>query len=286
MHILSIQSWVSYGHVGNAAAVFPLQRLGAEVSSINTVAFSNHPGYGAFTGQVVPPDTVSALFDGIAARGMLNTCDALLSGYLGDPGTGKVILGAATRLRAANPAALWCCDPVIGDEAPGVYVRPGIAEFFRDQAVPQADLLTPNQFELKILTGLPCHTLADLQRAICALQARMRPEGPQTILVTSVQTDSTPEDAVDSLAASQSGAWLLRTPKLPISVNGAGDAMAGLFLFHMLASRDASRALEKAASAIHALLIHTLSTGGRELLMAAAQDEFANPARMFVARRL
>jgi pyridoxine kinase len=283
MHILSIQSWVAYGHVGNAAAVFPLQRLGAKVSTINTVSFSNHPGYGAFTGQVFPPETLRSLLDGIAAVGGLQSCDALLSGYLGDPGTGAVILDAALRLRVANPRSIWCCDPVIGDEAPGVYVRPGVAEFFRDQAVPQADLLTPNQFELKYLTGLPCDTLANLRIAVAALQARMRPDGRRTILVTSVDLKDTQDHVIDCIAASPAGFFRLGTPRLPISVNGAGDAMAALFLFHMLETGEPRIALERSAASIHGLLSRTYEAGSRELVLAAAQTEFVSPSKHFTA---
>jgi pyridoxine kinase len=284
MHILSIQSSVAYGHVGNEAAVFPLQRLGAEVTAINTVAFSNHPGYGAFTGEIVKPEKVQALLDGVAARGVLNTCDALLSGYLGDAHTGAVILDAATRLRIANRKALWCCDPVIGDDAPGVYVRPGVAEFFRNQAVPAADLLTPNRFELACLTGLPCETTAEVRSALGALRAAMRADGPRTVLVTSVHAHDTPEDAIDCLAAGREGVFRLRTPKLPITVNGAGDAMAALFLFHVLTTDDVRQALETSAASIHGLVSRTCQAGSRELLLVAAQDEFVSPSSHFIAQ--
>src|SRR5947209_11157152 len=112
MNILSIQSWVAYGHVGNAAAIFPLQRLGAEVWAINTVQFSNHPGYGSWTGQVATSAEISTLVDGVEARGALSACDAILSGYMGDPSIGEAILDAVRRVRRANPSALYCCDPV------------------------------------------------------------------------------------------------------------------------------------------------------------------------------
>src|SRR3954464_14347457 len=156
VNILSIQSWVAYGHVGNASAVFPLQRLGAEVWAINTVQLSNHTGYGAWTGQVFTGDAVRELVDGIASRGVLGRCDAVLSGYMGDGGIGEAILDTVSRVRTANPASLYCCDPVIGDEGRGVYVRPGIPALIRDRALPEADIATPNAFELAELTGLPC----------------------------------------------------------------------------------------------------------------------------------
>ncbi len=285
MHILSIQSWVAYGHVGNAAAVFPLQRLGAEVSAINTVAFSNHPGHGAFTGDIVPAARVQTLLDGLTDRGALRHCDALLSGYLGEAATGAVILQAASRLKAANPRALWCCDPVIGDEGAGIYVRPGIADFFRDQAVPQADVLTPNHFELKCLTGLACDTLEQAKSAVRTLRARMPQTGPRVVLVTSLQTAETARDEIDCLVADDAGFAGLRVPRLPIAANGAGDALAALFLFHILAGDTAAVAMEKAASSIHAVLSATCEAGARELLLIAAQDELCNPSKMFHAER-
>ncbi len=283
MNILSIQSHVAYGHVGNSSAVFPLQRLGAEVWPIDTVQFSNHPGYGSHTGAATPPQTIRALVDGIEARGVLPNCDALLSGYIGDPGTGGAILHAAARLRAHNPAALWCCDPVIGDDGPGVYVRPGIATFFAAEAVPEADILTPNQFELAVLTGQDCTTHEAALAAIHTLRARMRPAGPRIVLVTSLRTQQTPVGALDLLCAGPDGLARLRTPLLPIAANGAGDAIAALFLFHVLRTGNAAAAMASAASAVHGLLDRTLQAGSRELLIVAAQEEFVNPSRVFTA---
>lgn len=284
MNILSIQSWVAYGHVGNASAMFPLQRLGAEVWAVHTVQFSNHPGYGAWTGQVFEGAAVRDLIDGIAARGVLPACDAVLSGYMGDPGIGDAILDAVARVRAVNPDAIYCCDPVIGDDGPGVFVRPGIPELMRGRAVPAADILTPNQFELEYLAGLSVDTLASARDAVARLRSMMAPGGPQVVLVTSLRTDETPPDAVDMLAADADGAFLLRTPLLPMAVNGAGDAAAALFLFHYLRTRQAQAALEAAGSAIHGLLRRTCEAGSRELLIIAAQDEFISPSVWFHAQ--
>ena len=281
MNILSIASSVAYGHVGNSAAVFPLQRLGAEVWPIATVRFSNHPGYGGFTGTVTDPAEVRALIDGVAARGVLGTCDAVLSGYLGAAETGPAVLGAVELLRAANPGALYCCDPVIGDDGPGVYVRPGVAEFLRDRGVAAADIVTPNRFELAWLTGRPVATLAEAKAAAAALAARLRPAGPRVVLVTSLRTEATPADAIDLLAAAGGRFWLLRTPLLPIAVNGAGDALAALFLFHFLTTGDAGVALAAAGSAIQGVLRQTLAAGSRELALVAAQQEIVAPSVRF-----
>lgn len=277
MNILSIQSWVAYGHVGNASAVFPLQRLGAEVWAVNTVQFSNHPGYGAFRGQVFSEALVRDCVLGIEERGMLPACAGVLSGYIGNAGIGAAVLDAVGRVKAANPAALYCCDPVIGD-AGRVYVQAGIPELLRDRALPLADLATPNQFELEWLTGATVATLAEAKAAVAALQAR----GPRCVLVTSLATAETPPGAIDLLVGEGGRFWRLRTPRLPQGFNGAGDAIAALFLFHRLRG-DAPAALAAAAASIHGLLRRTLEAGSRELLTVAAQEEFVAPSWRFPA---
>jgi pyridoxine kinase len=277
MNILSIQSWVAYGHVGNASAVFPMQRLGHEVWAIHTVQFSNHTGYGAWKGRVYDGPMIEELVDGIADRGVLGRCDGVLSGYMGSADIGTAILGAVSRVRTANPKTLYCCDPVIGDVGRGIFVRPGIPEFMRDAAVPAADIVTPNQFELEYLTGRTVATLADAKAAVAALQAR----GPKTVLVTSLMTEDTPEDSIDLLAAGPAGTFRVRTPKLGVSVNGAGDAIAALFFVHAAETGDTARALSLAASSTFGLLKRTAEAGSREILTVAAQDEFVTPSRIF-----
>ena len=155
MQILSVQSSVAFGHVGNSAAVFPLQRLGHEVWPVNTVHFSNHTGYGEWRGPLLDPADVAAVIQGIGERGAFASIDAVLSGYQGDPAVGAVILDAVAAVRAANPDAVYCCDPVMGDVGRGMFVRPGIPEFMRDTVVPAADVITPNHFELDFLAGTP-----------------------------------------------------------------------------------------------------------------------------------
>jgi pyridoxine kinase len=281
VNILSLQSWVAYGHVGNASAMFPLQRLGAEVWAVNTVQFSNHPGYGRFSGEVFSGAQIEALVRGIEALGVLGQADAVLSGYVGDAAVGGAILDAVRRVRGKNPAAIYCCDPVIGDSGPGVYVRPGIGEFLRDEALAEADIATPNQFELTWLTGMPIATLADARAAVAALQERMRVGGLRCVLLTSLMTDDTPEGCIDMLAAEGGTCHLLRTQRLPALFNGAGDALAGLFLLHRLRSGDAAAALGAAGAAIHGVLRATVASGARELQLIAAQDELVSPSRWF-----
>ena len=280
MNILSIQSHVAYGHVGNASATFPLQRLGHEVWPVHTVQFSNHTGYGAWRGPVFPADMVREVVTGVAERGVLPSCDGVLSGYMGDVSIGEAILDAVRLVRAANPKARYCCDPVIGDVGRGVFVRPGIPEFMRDRAVPAADVVTPNQFELEHLAGVAVGSLGAAIAAARTLRAR----GPETVLVTSLQTPETPDDAIDLLAVDGQGAFRVRTPLLPVDVNGAGDAIAALFFVHLLETGSAAVALSRAASSVYGLLKATAEAGSREILTVAAQDEFVRPSRVFEAQ--
>jgi pyridoxine kinase len=283
MNILSIQSWVSYGHVGNASAVFPLQRLGAEVWAINTVQFSNHTGYGDWKGAVYSGQSVRDLVDGIAARGALERCDAVLTGYVGGADIGDAILHAVASVRRANPKALYCCDPVIGDTDTGVYVRPGIEAFLRTRALPAADVATPNRFEIERLTGLDCSTLHGAKQAVLRLRSMLHADGPACVLLTSLETDSTPADCIDMMTFEGGAFHLLRTPKLRLNVNGAGDAIAALFLFHRLRTGSAVAALEAAGSSVFGLLRRTEEAGSREILTVAAQEEFVSPTRVFRA---
>src|SRR5450759_4301784 len=122
MNLLSIQSHVAYGHVGNAAAVFPLQRMGVEVWPLHTVQFSYHTGYGNWQGRVFDAGMIRELVAGIAQRGVLGTCDGVLSGYMGGADIGSAILDCVASVKRANPAARYACDPVIGDVGRGVFV--------------------------------------------------------------------------------------------------------------------------------------------------------------------
>ncbi len=278
-----MQSWVSYGHVGNASALFPLQRLGAEVWAVHTVQLSNHTGYGDWTGQVFGAGAVRDLIRGIAVRGALERLDAVLSGYLGDAEVGEAILETVAQARRFNPRLLYCCDPVMGDIGRGLFVRPGIPALFEQQGVPASDILTPNQFELEQLTGIGCESSAGVLRAVRSLQNRMRGDGPRLVLVTSLCHREIPPGIIEMLAASPQQCWRLRTPALAISPNGAGDLIAALFLFHILAGRGLRQSLERAVASTWGVLDHTVSAGSTELQLVAAQQELVTPGRTFDA---
>lgn len=280
MNILSIQSHVAYGHVGNDAAVFPLQRLGVEVWPIHTVQFSNHTGYGEWKGRVFDAGLIRELVGGIEQRGVLGECDGVLSGYMGGADIGGAILDAVGAVRRANPSARYCCDPVIGDVGRGIFVRPGIPELMKEKAVPAADIVTPNQFELDYLSGRGSKTPAAARDAVKA----MHDLGPRAILVTSLHTDETPADAIDLLASDATGMFLLRTPRLPLAINGAGDAIAALFFAHYLRTGKIDEAVSRAGSAVFGILAKTAEAGAREIQIIAAQEEIVNPSRLFEAQ--
>jgi len=280
--ILSIQSAVAYGHVGNSAATFPLQRIGAEVLPVNTVNFSNHTGYGAWRGSLISPDEVHDVILGIEERGILPQIDVVLSGYQGGIGIGDVIVDAVNRVKAANPSAIYACDPVMGNAKSGCFVAPEIPELLRDRVVPVADIITPNQFELGYLTGTDPSTLESTLESVDLARAM----GPSTVLVTSVERPDRDPETIEMLAVDESGAWTVRTPYLPFKANGSGDVTAALFSAHYRETADAALALERTASSVFDLIRLTYESGNRELQLIQAQEFYAHPQMQFSAERV
>ena len=281
-NILSIQSAVAYGHVGNSAAVFPLQRIGHEVWPVYTVNYSNHTGYGAWGGPIIPAEDVAAVLAGVKDRGAFPLIDGILTGYQASPEIADVIVGTVRDIKAENPDALYTCDPVMGSVTSGCFVADTIPPLFRSTIVPAADIITPNQFELGYLTE---RDVTDLDSTLAAVDAA-REMGPSTVLVTSVKRPETPEDAVEMIAVDDHGKWIVRTPRLPFKRNGSGDVTAALFTGHYLRGRDAKDALAKTASSVYDLLRVTLEADSPELKLVEAQDFYANPQLQFEVEAL
>lgn len=282
MKILSIQSAVAHGHVGNSAAVFPLQRLGVDVLPVYTVNFSNHTGYGAWRGAMIDPSDVREVVTGIEERGVFGQIDAVLSGYQGGEGIADVIIDAVARVKAANPDAVYACDPVMGNAKSGCFVAPAIPVLLRDRVVPVADIITPNQFELGFLTGTEP---SDLESTLASVDAAMA-MGPSTVLVTSVERPDREQGTIEMLVADATGAWLVATPHLPMKANGSGDVTAALFTAHYTSTGDAKLALERTVSSVFDLLQNTLDSGDRELRLVESQEAYANPRMQFTARQV
>ena len=282
MNILSIQSHVSYGHVGNSAAVFPLQRLGHEVWPVYTVNFSNHTGYGQWGGSAIAATEVAAIIDAMDARGALARVDAVLSGYQGSAEIADVILSTVARIKALNPKAVYACDPVMGNAKSGCFVHPDIPVLLRDRVVPAADIVTPNQFELGFLTQRDVRTLDETLAAVDAAMAM----GPRTVLVTSVECPGREAGTIEMLAADAGGAWIVTTPHLPFKANGSGDVTAALFTAHYLSTGSAADALAITTASVFELLERTHQSGQRELELVQAQEAYVNPQRRFAVRQL
>ena len=277
MSILSIQSSVAYGHVGNSAAVFPLQRLGVEVWPVHTVHFSNHTGYGEWRGPLLPADDVRAVIQGVEERGAFPEVEAVLSGYQGGEDIGGVILEAVERVKAANPAAIYACDPVMGNAKSGCFVHPAIPVLLRERVVPRADLITPNQFELGYLTGTEPTDLASTLASVDAARSM----GPSSVLVTSVERPDAEPGTLEMLAVTPEGAWLVATPRLPLKANGSGDVTAALFTGHYRSTGDAADALARTTSSVWDLLRTTHESGERELQLVESQEYYAEPRLQF-----
>jgi pyridoxine kinase len=268
--VLSIQSHVAYGHVGNAAAVFPLQRMGIEVMPVHTVQFSNHTGYGNWTGQVFDADHIRDVLKGIEDRGALTKVDALLTGYMGAAAIAEVILELKSKL---PQYAHWVCDPVMGDTDRGFFVHQDIPMIFRDQVTKHADIMTPNQFELEYLSGHVVKTLDDAKAACKVLHDK----GVKVVLVTSLIHEETATDTIEMIVSERGGSvHQVATAMLPLSPapNGAGDATAALFTGHLLHGHAPAEALIRTASGIFAIFEATQKSGGRELALVQAQDKF------------
>jgi pyridoxine kinase len=242
------------------------------------VRFSNHPGHGGLAGETTAAAEIARLVEALDARGWLAGCAALLSGYLGAADQGAALADAARRVKAANSGALWLLDPVIGDHG-RVFVKPGIPEFMRDVAAPEADILTPNGFELGWLTGMPVDGIESAKAAA----ARLRGDGRRIVVATGLPE---PGGGIATLCLHAGGAHVVTTPRVDIAVNGTGDSFAAIFLARLLATGDLRAALAHAASAVHALLVRTRAAGARELLLIDGQDDLVAPAPRFPAQRV
>jgi len=261
MTVISIQSQVAYGHVGNSAAVFPMQMRGIDVIAVPTTLLSNRPGYPTIRGRILDADLVADLLGGIEERGAIDSCQLVLSGYLGSPQIAGVVIEFVTRAKANNPKLIYYCDPVLGDSDPGLFVHAEIPPIFRDSLCPLADIITPNHFELEWLCGAKATTIDEVIKSARALSAR----GPSTVVVTGAQLADTPEDRVDTVAIEGSSVWRLSTPRLPIRPFGTGDLFSSLFVSSLVRGSDTRGALEDAVSATFAVLERTMAAGAEEM---------------------
>jgi pyridoxine kinase len=275
MNVISIQSQVAYGHVGNSAAVFPIQMHGIDVIAVPTTLLSNRPGYETIRGRVLETELVADLLRGIEERGAVDAAQMILSGYLGSAGNATVVADFVGRAKAKNPSLLFCCDPVLGDRDRGLFVHADIPPLVRDLLCPLADIVTPNHFEFEWLSGARVTTIDQLTKAARAFMAR------GTVVVTSAELADTPGGEIESVAVERAGAWRVRTPKLPISPNGTGDLFAALLAAAWVGGSSTPEALSHAASAIFAVLERTAARGTEEMRIVESAAQLVNPERKF-----
>ena len=279
MNVISIQSQVAFGHVGNSAAVFPMQLHGIDVIAVPTTLLSNRPGYKTIRGRVLEARLVADLLLGIEERGAVESANMILSGYLGSADIAGVIADFVARAKARNPALLYACDPVLGDRDRGLFVREDIPPLVRDRLCVLADIITPNHFEFEWLCGAKAKTVDQLIAQAATLHAR----GPSTVVITSAELADTPGGQIETLAIDASRAWRVRTPRLPISPNGTGDLFAALFVSARVRGAETPQALSYAASAIFAVLERTALRGTEEMRIVESAESLVNPKRRFEA---
>jgi pyridoxine kinase len=288
MAVLSIQSHVVFGYAGNTAAVFPLQRLGREVWAINTVEFSNHTGYGAWRGKALGAELAGELVTGLQERGVLNRCEAVLSGYLGGADVSSAIIDAVKKVKAESKGALYCCDPVMGDVGRGFYVKPDIPGIFRKELIPLADIACPNQFELEALTGIKIASLKDAVKAVNILHEM----GPSVVLVTSYKEK---DGELGMIASDKKNCFSITTPELPLTngVAGTGDMTTAVFLSRYLETKDLEKTLELCTASVFGVLQKSCGASPSknedlplELRIIDAQQELISPSQTFKAVRI
>jgi len=279
MTVISIQSQVAYGHVGNSAAVFPMQMHGIDVIAVPTTLLSNRPGYKTVRGRVLEAQLVADLLQGVEERGALDTCNMILSGYLGSLEITTVVADFVARARASHPRLTYACDPVLGDRDRGLFVQAGIPPLVRDRLLPLADIITPNHFEFEWLCGAKALTSGQMIAQAQTLLAR----GPSTVVVTSAELEDTPAGEIETLAIEHENAWRVRTPKLPISPNGTGDLFASLFVSAHVRGSDTRQGLSHAASAIFAVLQRTAADGTEEMRIVESAELLVHPKQRFEA---
>lgn len=261
--ILSIQSHVAYGYVGNKAACFPLQSLGYDVCPVNTVQFSNHTGYGKCQGEIFTSNHIKQVIQGIKDLGVMNNCKAVLSGYLGDSSIGEIILSTVKELRQDNPDLVYLCDPVMGDVGRGIFVKDGIADFFKDYALSTATIITPNHFEAELLYGSKINNVEDAKAAA----AYFHKKGIKIFIITSFRSKDLPEDKMHVFLSDGVQYLLGQTPLVDfkISPNGTGDLFSALMLGHYLNSSDVESAFKSALQSIYYVICSTGKKSKREL---------------------
>ena len=267
MNILSIQSHVSYGYVGNKAATFPLQAMGFDVWPVNTVQFSNHTGYGHWQGDICTAEQVRAVIQGLVSLDLAKQCNAILSGYIGDKEIGRVIVETVQRFQQANPKLIYLCDPVMATpNGKACFVKPDIPDFFRTQILSIANIITPNHFEAEYLYGKKINNLNELKQAAHFFHN----QGILIVIITSLnlkeKTTSNSNKLIAFLSSKQRQWYAtISIPNISATINGSGDLFSALYLGHFLLTQNALTAFRLALNKTHQVIQATHAANRCEL---------------------
>jgi pyridoxine kinase len=269
-NVLSIQPHVVFGHAGNSAAVFPMQRLGVNVWPLETMQFSNHMQYGHWAGSAIDAPQMAELVEGIGTIGMLRRCDAVLSGYLGSTSQIDAVVEIVRTVKATNPGAWHFATPVIGAGAGS-----SVDEYLLEKIPEIADGLAPTHDALQKLAG---RTIETVDEAVAACRELIR-RGPQVVCVKQLRDRNSPADRINLLAVTHDEAWLCQHPRYPFARQpvGVAELTSAIFVARRLLGDTVRTALEHTVSAVHAVLKATFEAGRYELELVAAQDDIAKP---------
>lgn len=247
--VLSIQSQVAFGHVGNSAAATPMRLAGVEVVEVPTTLLSNHPHYPTMRGQVLGAELVADLLLGLEERGLPSRAAAVLTGFMGSAATAEVVGAFIARAKATNPGLVYACDPVMGDADLGFFAPPDLRAAFAARLVPLADVVFPNAFELEALSGLAIASAADVAAARAGL-------GVAAIVATSVPVPGE-ADRIATVTATAAGLDQVEHPRLSVRPAGTGDLLAGLTIALHVRGMVLPAAVARAADALALVLRHT-----------------------------
>jgi pyridoxine kinase len=260
--VVSIQSQVAYGHVGNSAAALPMRACGVEVVEVPTTLLSNHPHYPTMRGRILDPELVADLLAGLVERGVHARAALILSGFLGHAGTAAAVADFVRTARTANPGLTYACDPVMGDADIGFFAAEPLRAAFAATLVPLADLILPNAFELAALAGRPVEAPEDVDPARRAL-------GLPAVVATSVPVPGHP-DRLATVASTAEGATIVEVQRLPVRPAGTGDLLAGLVAARLALGAPLPQAVARAVRGVAAALALTPDSPWAEMPVAAA----------------
>jgi pyridoxine kinase len=293
--VLSLQSHVVSGYVGNKAASLPMQVLGIEVDMLSSCMFSNHTGYqNGARGPRTSEKEIVDVIDGLESNGLLSAISHLLTGYAGREEVLMAAVRLIERVKAARPATatpfVYVLDPVMGDNG-RLYVEKSLIQVYRDRMLPLATVLTPNCYELSLLADVP--QIRSEAEALAACRQLHNQAGIPTIIVTGTSFDDRPGVISMLISTNDGEAFAVDTERLDMLFTGSGDLCCALILAWSIRCPDDLRmACQQAMSTVSAVLRRTADLGPNpgacampELKLVQSIQDILNPPTNLVTLR-